>query len=268
MRAVSGRPGWWGYAVALEWTPTYAYFFGSDRLQSAGRMNAAGLGLSVDVGPWNPDQAIGAARFRLSVGWLPYVNGLPTMVTCMLWAAPATAQVPGVGTCPSGESCGDGTCCASSDLCCPTPADGCCDEATPYCCGDGLCAVSPSACPLAAAGDASTSTCNGYDVPCGHGCAAAGSDCCDSDGRYCPPGATCTSEAICSDGTRAGLVTATQEPRVSPLGNPPDAISRSCAMARGRDALPSRLSPLCLLAVAAALASCRSRRRQNDRIVT
>jgi hypothetical protein len=81
MRAVSGRPGWWGYAVALEWTPTYAYFFGSDRLQSAGHMNAAGLGLSVDFGPWNPDQAIGAARFRLSVGWLPYVNGLPTILT-------------------------------------------------------------------------------------------------------------------------------------------------------------------------------------------
>ena len=81
VRAIGGSPRWWGYAVGIEWTPTYVYFFGRAGLASGGRMNSAGLGLSLDVGQWTPDRGIGSPLFRLSVGWLPYVNALPTMLT-------------------------------------------------------------------------------------------------------------------------------------------------------------------------------------------
>ncbi|HTB78694.1 MAG TPA: hypothetical protein VK762_35875 [Polyangiaceae bacterium] len=180
---------------------------------------------------------------------------------CFFWAVPATAQTV-VDVCSTTEpSCGDGTCCATSDVCCPDPADGCCNEATPYCCGGGACAASPSACPPAASGAAAPS-CNAYDVPCGPGCIAAGADCCDSAGHYCHPGLTCPSALTCSDGTRAGLAASSAAPPlapVSPLSDPPDAVSRSCAMTPARVA--PRLSPLCLLGAAAVLALRRRRAR-------
>jgi hypothetical protein len=81
VRAAGERFRWWGYAVAIDWIPTYVYFFGSDRLHAAGRMNSAGLGLSADFGQWTPGGGTGAPLFRLSAQWLPYVNGLPTVMT-------------------------------------------------------------------------------------------------------------------------------------------------------------------------------------------
>jgi hypothetical protein len=88
LRDAGGRSRWQGYAVAIEWTPTYVYFFGSDRLRSGGRMNSAGLALALDFGQWTPG-GIGAPLFRVSLGWLPYVNGLPTVlnagVGCVVW---------------------------------------------------------------------------------------------------------------------------------------------------------------------------------------
>ena len=184
-----------------------------------------------------------------------------TVAACVLWAGSASAQVA-VEVCAESEpSCGDGTCCASSDVCCPNRADGCCNEATPYCCGGGACAVSPSACPPAATG-ASPRRCNAYDVPCGQGCVAAGADCCDGAGHYCHPGLTCASASTCSDGTRAGLAASSAvQPAapVSPLSDPPDAVSRSCAMAPAR--VSSRLSLLCLLGAAAVLVARQRRAR-------
>ncbi len=81
VRAVGGRARWWGYAVAIEWMPTYVYFFGHEPLGSGGQMNSAGLGVSLDVGQWTPGHGVGGPLFRLSVGWLPYVNALPTVLT-------------------------------------------------------------------------------------------------------------------------------------------------------------------------------------------
>ncbi len=81
VRAAGERFPWWGYAIAVEWIPTYVYFFGSERLHAAGRMNSAGLGLSADFGQWTPGGGTGAPLFRVSAQWLPYVTGLPTVMT-------------------------------------------------------------------------------------------------------------------------------------------------------------------------------------------
>jgi MYXO-CTERM domain-containing protein len=176
---------------------------------------------------------------------------------CSFLALAGTVRPARADVCTSSEpSCGDGTCCAASDVCGPSAADGCCSGATPYCCGGGACAVSASEC-SAAAGDASTS-CNAYDVPCGDGCVAAGSDCCDGAGHYCAPGVACASEATCSDGTRAALVPTRATTETSPLTDPPDAVSRSCAMAPGPSA--SALWPIWALGVAALVRARRSRR--------
>lgn len=96
-------------------------------------------------------------------------------------------------TCPAEYSaCDNEGCCLSSEQCCPRLEDGCCSSATPYCCGDGRCAATPSGC------NATTLVeCDGYDVPCGGGCAPAGSDCCDLAGHYCPPESSCTSDIAC-----------------------------------------------------------------------
>jgi len=51
-------------------------------------MNSAGLALALDFGQWTPG-GMGVPLFRVSVGWLPYVNGLPTIlnagVGCVVW---------------------------------------------------------------------------------------------------------------------------------------------------------------------------------------
>jgi hypothetical protein len=162
-------------------------------------------------------------------------------------AVPAAAQ-----TCPSNyTTCDNGGCCLSSEQCCPTLEDGCCSAATPYCCGDGTCAATPSQCERAGLPE-----CDGYDVPCGGGCAPAGSDCCDVEGHYCPPESMCTSDTTCVFGavpTLARTVALPMTPDDSALGttvsppfrDPGDATDRSCAL----DSTTTEGSPLASVAL-------------------
>ena len=172
----------------------------------------------------------------------------------------STGPVARADTCSSNESsCGDGTCCAPSSVCCPAASDGCCNVATPYCCGEGTCAVSASACP-GAAGDAGA-RCAAYDVPCGDGCIAAGSDCCDGLGHYCAAGRLCASEATCTDGTRTQQAKTYETGEPSPLSNPMEAASRSCAMSRS----PSSSRATLGYALAAAVLVVARRARRSAR---
>jgi hypothetical protein len=144
------------------------------------------------------------------------------------WSSPSAAQ-----SCPLDfASCDNGGCCLSTEKCCPDVADGCCSAFTPYCCGGGVCAASPGECPNL------LQKCNDYDLPCGTGCAPAGSACCDTEGHYCPPEQTCTSETTCvlgAESSPALLVVPlvvpgeSRPPLRSPVEDPPDATERSCA---------------------------------------
>ncbi|HTV25236.1 MAG TPA: hypothetical protein VMG12_41365 [Polyangiaceae bacterium] len=166
-------------------------------------------------------------------------------------SAPALAQV-----CPSDyTACDNGGCCLSSEQCCPRAADGCCSSSTPYCCGDGTCAATPSQC-----ASAGRTTCDGYDVPCGGGCAPAGSDCCDLAGHYCPPESMCTSETTCVFGatprlaSQVAVVVRPDEAEAArpsaPFHDPEDATERSCSLVRPGAVTPA---PLPWLVLAAAL---------------
>jgi hypothetical protein len=152
-------------------------------------------------------------------------------------AAPAVAQ-----SCPDTYSTCDNTgCCLSAEQCCPSVEDGCCSSSTPYCCGDGSCAATPSQCQLAG-----QPQCDGYDVPCGGGCAPAGSDCCDLVGHYCPPESMCTSDTTCVRGAEPGLAqlvavaTQTEEDASlsPPFEDPEDATRRSCGMGSAQGTPP------------------------------
>ncbi|HKO94521.1 MAG TPA: MYXO-CTERM sorting domain-containing protein [Polyangiaceae bacterium] len=174
---------------------------------------------------------------------------------------PAQAQ-----SCPSGYgSCDNGGCCLNSAQCCPNLSDGCCDTSTPFCCGDGTCASSPSEC-----GSVSGVSCPGFDVPCGPGCIAAGSDCCDDEGHYCKPQSICMSATECVTGldvsaslppeVKPTVVTPSAPVRrISPLLDPPDGTARSCALS---PSAPASTSPggWQLLAAGVALAVARRRR--------
>jgi MYXO-CTERM domain-containing protein len=152
----------------------------------------------------------------------------------LLWSAAAGAQV-----CPSSYStCDNGGCCLSAEQCCSRAEQGCCSSATPFCCEDGTCAATPSQC-----GSVARADCDGYDVPCGGGCAPAGSDCCDVAGHFCPPESMCTSGTTCVRGATATIasqveVTAESEnasrgPVVAaPYADPGEATDRSCSMAQ------------------------------------
>jgi hypothetical protein len=178
------------------------------------------------------------------------------------WSWPVRAQ-----SCPGGySSCDNGGCCLNSDQCCPLLEEGCCAASTPFCCGDGTCAASPSEC-----ANAGRNTCTGYDIPCGKGCAPAGSHCCDpSAGYYCPPQGICTSEIKCRAGdvesvaklvaSTAALPSAsTPERNASPLLDPADGTERSCALAA---AAPSAAVPASAVSFALILAAAWARRRR------
>jgi hypothetical protein len=169
----------------------------------------------------------------------PKLSILLAWAICRLaWAVPAHAQ-----SCPSQyTACDNGGCCLSSEQCCPGIEDGCCSSATPFCCPGGGCAATPSQCETAA-----LTACDGYDVPCGNGCAPAGSDCCDLAGHYCGPESMCTSDTSCVLGDVPSLalqVTATPRPEEEPSGpkvdapyaDPPSASDRSCDMGSGSGA--------------------------------
>jgi hypothetical protein len=192
-------------------------------------------------------------RHHLSAALIPArvfslgLVGLGLVVVELAWAGRALAQ-----QCPSEyTACDNGGCCLGSEQCCPTMAEGCCSSSAPYCCGDGTCAATPSQC--ASAGRA---RCDGYDVPCGGGCAPAGSDCCDLAGHYCPPESMCTSETTCVLGDVPGLAREVAVPprpdeapglRLSPpFRDPEDATERSCSLRRTAAGEPSRLGWLAL----------------------
>jgi hypothetical protein len=159
-------------------------------------------------------------------------------LTSILWIVLAAAATPAAAqSCPTEDAaCDNGGCCLSAEQCCPALEDGCCSSSTPYCCGDGTCAATPSQCPLAG-----RVVCDGYDVPCGLGCAPAGSDCCDLVGHYCPPESMCTSDTTCVLGDMPTLaqLTASSLPSESeatasvspPFRDPEDATDRSCSIA-------------------------------------
>jgi hypothetical protein len=182
---------------------------------------------------------------------------------CLLLAALA-APAARAQSCPSNyAACDNGGCCLASDQCCPTMAEGCCPGNTPFCCGDGSCAASPGDC-----ASAGRNTCNGYDIPCGAGCAPAGSQCCDMAGHYCAPQGICTSETTCIVGDVASdalLVPASSSPQPadttvrmsSPITNPANGTERSCAFA------PTAPAPFALAAFASLLALTVLRRQRR-----
>src|SRR6187551_879666 len=174
-----------------------------------------------------------ASRHPARMSILPRCSASVARVSAavvLLWSVAAEAQV-----CPSNYStCDNGGCCLSAEQCCPMLPDGCCGSATPFCCDDGTCAATPSQC-------GSRADCDGYDVPCGEGCAPAGSECCDIAGHYCPPESRCTADTTCVRGTEAGIalqveVPESQDPSggrevAPPYADPGTATERSCSVA-------------------------------------
>jgi hypothetical protein len=182
---------------------------------------------------------------------------------CLLLAATAAPSAR-AQSCPSNyAACDNGGCCLASDQCCPTVEEGCCPGNTPFCCGDGSCAASPGDC-----ASAGRNTCNGYDIPCGSGCAPAGSQCCDLAGHYCAPQGVCTSETACIAGDQGSpaltvLPSSSPEPAdtldrmPSPIANPPNGTERSCAFA------PAARSPFTAVSLTSLLALISLRRRRR-----
>jgi hypothetical protein len=206
----------------------------------------------------------------LGVSWRP--GALRLSWVCLAWGL-ALVQPAAAQSCPGGyAACDNGGCCLASDQCCPTLAEGCCSASTPFCCGDGTCAATPSQCQ-----NLSQNGCSGYDLPCGSGCAPAGSECCDSAGHYCPPQATCTSDLTCQSGqvAIATLLVEATTPAVStppvlrtlsPLQDPAGSSDRACAVrvvTGGGGALLPALGLLVVVAQARTLRSSQARRKRG-----
>lgn len=112
------------------------------------------------------------------------------IVVVLGWLSAAASSVHAI-ECPALQNaCGSDVCCAVHDICCSAGRGACCPVSTPYCCGDGTCAVTPTAC-----GSESEPLCPEYQISCGGLCIEAGSDCCNDDGDYCPPTQICTEDA-------------------------------------------------------------------------
>jgi hypothetical protein len=75
-----GEP-WSGAVLGVAWVPTYVHFFGSDDFASGGKLNHAGLRLSVDWGRVSPTAKGLVPGLRAFLIWLPYVGSLPTSVS-------------------------------------------------------------------------------------------------------------------------------------------------------------------------------------------
>lgn len=76
----SGEP-WSGAVLGLAWVPTYVHFFGNDDFASGGKLNHAGLRLSVDWGRVSPSAKGRVPGLRAFLTWLPYIGSLPTAVS-------------------------------------------------------------------------------------------------------------------------------------------------------------------------------------------
>ena len=72
---------WSGAVLGLAWMPTYVYFFGNDQFSSGGKLNHAGLRLSVDWGRVSPTAKGLVPGLRAFLTWLPYVGSLPSSVS-------------------------------------------------------------------------------------------------------------------------------------------------------------------------------------------
>jgi hypothetical protein len=71
---------WSGAVLGLAWVPTYVHFFGNDDFASGGRLNHAGLRLSVDWGRVSPTAKGLVPGLRAFLTWLPYIGSLPSAV--------------------------------------------------------------------------------------------------------------------------------------------------------------------------------------------
>jgi hypothetical protein len=188
---------------------------------------------------------------KLPFGRLARSLAAACLALAVAWSASAQAQ-----SCPSSyAACDNGGCCLASDQCCPSLAEGCCPPHAPYCCGDGSCAAAPSKC-----GNLPRNTCPDYEVPCGEGCAPAGSQCCDLAGHYCRPQGICSSETTClagDDTLPADQVIVVPPPAQqastqrtsSPLLDPPAGTARSCALGLARGQGGAAAGALLLLAL-------------------
>jgi hypothetical protein len=76
----AGEP-WSGAVLGLAWVPTYVHFFGNDDFASGGKLNHAGLRLSVDWGRVSPTAKGLVPGLRAFLTWLPYIGSLPTVVS-------------------------------------------------------------------------------------------------------------------------------------------------------------------------------------------
>ena len=71
---------WSGAVLGFAWVPTYVHFFGNDDFASGGRLNHAGLRLSVDWGRVSPTAKGLVPGLRAFLTWLPYIGSLPSAV--------------------------------------------------------------------------------------------------------------------------------------------------------------------------------------------
>lgn len=76
----AGEP-WSGAVLGLAWMPTYVHFFGNDQFPSGGKLNHAGLRLSVDWGRVSPSAKGLVPGLRAFLTWLPYIGSLPSSVS-------------------------------------------------------------------------------------------------------------------------------------------------------------------------------------------
>ncbi len=80
----AGDGPWSGAVLGVAWVPTYVHFFGSDDFASGGKLNHAGLRLTIDWGRISPLAKGRVPGLRASLTWLPYVGTLPTVVSAGL----------------------------------------------------------------------------------------------------------------------------------------------------------------------------------------
>jgi hypothetical protein len=81
-----GGAPWSGVVVGVAWVPTYVRFFGSTDFDSIGRFHPAGVRMTLDWGRVSPRRHGRVPGLRAALTWLPYVGGLPTLVSFGLGA--------------------------------------------------------------------------------------------------------------------------------------------------------------------------------------
>jgi hypothetical protein len=77
----NGGVPWSGVVFGLAWVPTYVYFFDNDEFESGGKLNPAGLRLTIDWGRVSPEKSGLLPGVRTFFTWLPYLGNLPTALS-------------------------------------------------------------------------------------------------------------------------------------------------------------------------------------------